>query len=232
MRKNYYQMTTADRTADIYIFGDITSWEWLESDVSSYTLARQLQDLNDVDKINVFINSYGGEVAEATAIHNQLKAHPAKVTTVCDGFACSAASVIFMAGDERLMNKASRLMIHPASKGAYGTASQLRKAADDLESITDLSVVCYMDKVNIPEERLRELMEAETWIRPEEAVEMAFATGIRDEAEGDNPTQSARMAVMMALDKLGGNQPPAEPKKPEKKKPENKILKLFERSNA
>lgn len=233
MRQRYYQMTTSDRTADIYIFGDITSWEWLESDVSSYTLARELQSLQDVDHIRVFINSYGGEVAEATAIYNQLRDNPAKVTTVCNGFACSAASVIFMAGDERLMNRASRLMIHNAMTGARGNAAQLRKAAEDLESINELSITAYMDKVNISREKLQELMDNETWIKPEDAVEMAFATGIVEDEGGENASQSAREAILQALDKTGGETAPAtEPKpgtEPEQKE-KNNILKLFERS--
>lgn len=237
MRQRYYQMTTSDNTADIYIFGDITSWEWLESDVSSYTLARELQSLQNVDHIRVFINSYGGEVAEATAIYNQLRDNPAKVTTICNGFACSAASVIFMAGDERLMNRASRLMIHNAMTGARGNAAQLRKAAEDLESINELSITAYMDKVNISREKLQELMDNETWIKPEDAVEMAFATGIVEDEDGANASQSAREAILQALDRTGAEPAPAIQKTPEPtpaKTPEqnekNNILKLFERS--
>lgn len=235
MRQRYYQMTTSDNAADIYIFGDITSWEWLESDVSSYTLARELQSLRDVDHIRVFINSYGGEVAEATAIYNQLRDNPAKVTTICNGFACSAASVIFMAGDERLMNRASRLMIHNAMTGARGNAAQLRKAAEDLESINELSITAYMDKVNISREKLRELMDNETWIKPEDAVEMAFATGIVEDEGGDNASQSAREAILQALDRTGAEPAPlpvprSEPQKEPEQNGKNNILKLFERS--
>ena len=131
-KKKYFSLASAGRTADIFIFGDITSWEWLESDVSSYTLARAVQDL-EADQINVHINSYGGEVAEGLAICNSLKNHPARVRTVCDGFACSAASVVFMAGDERVMNPASLLMVHNAWTNASGNARELRKAADDLD---------------------------------------------------------------------------------------------------
>lgn len=235
MRQRYYQMTTSDNTADIYIFGDITSWEWLESDVSSYTLARELQSLQNVDHIRVFINSYGGEVAEATAIYNQLRDNPAKVTTICNGFACSAASVIFMAGDERLMNRASRLMIHNAMTGARGNAAQLRKAAEDLESINELSITAYMDKVNISREKLQELMDNETWIKPEDAVEMAFATGIVEDEGGDNASQSAREAILQALDRTGAEPAPLpvpqpEPQKEPEQNEKNNILKLFERS--
>lgn len=237
-RQRYYQMTTYDRTADIYIFGDITSWEWFENDVSSYTLARELQSLQDVEHIRVFINSYGGEVAEATAIYNRLKDHPAKVTTVCTAFACSAASVIFMAGDERLMNKASRLMIHNAMMGARGNAAQLRKAAEDLESINELSITAYMAKVNITQEKLQELMDNESWIKPEDAVSMGFASGIVEDEDGKSISQTARNAVLQALDGIGGKKapsrkPPADDRKPGGDPPQqtNKILKLFERSN-
>lgn len=220
MRERYYQIAREGGVAEIYIFGDVTSWEWLESDVSSYTLARELQGMQDAEEIRVYINSYGGEVAEATAIYNQLRGSKARVTTVCSGFACSAASVIFMAGEERLMHQASRLMIHNAMTSARGNAEQLRKAAEDLESINDLSIRAYMDRVSIGEAQLRELMDRETWIRPEDAVEMGFATGIAEEREEDHPGQSARASVLRAVDELG---------KREREEPptQKKILKLF-----
>ena len=96
--KKYYSLAKNGDAIDVYIYGDITSWPWDESDVSSYGLAKELE-LTEAEQINCYINSYGGEVAEGLAIYNQLKRHPAKVTTICDGFACSAASVIFMAGE-------------------------------------------------------------------------------------------------------------------------------------
>lgn len=215
-KKKYFHLATAGRTADIYIFGDITSWEYLESDVSSYTLARSIQDLN-ADQINVHINSYGGEVAEGLAIYNSLKNHPARVRTVCDGFGCSAASVVFMAGDERVMNPASLLMIHNAWTSASGNAKELRKAADDLEVISDTSAEAYRARVNIPEEQLTELLDSETWITPADAVAWGFATEILEEEQAETASQSARAAVFQAL---AGTQeappPPAPPKQEEK----------------
>ena len=104
MIKKYYSLVVKEKEkeADIHIYGDIVSWEWFDSDVSSYTLAKEIEGLpEDIEKINVFINSYGGEVAEGLAIYNNLRRHKAKVKTYCDGFACSIASVVFMAGDER-----------------------------------------------------------------------------------------------------------------------------------
>ena len=97
----YYSLVQNGTEADINIYGDITSWAWEEfGEMSAVNLSKQLEQLEGVSKINVYINSYGGEVAEGLAIYNSLKRHPAEVVTVCDGFACSIASVIFMAGDK------------------------------------------------------------------------------------------------------------------------------------
>lgn len=198
-RNNYYSLAVQERQADLIIYGNITSWPWKESDVSSYTLSRQLADLgDDVDTINVNINSYGGDVEEGIAIYNALKRHPAQVVTRCDGMAASISSVIFMAGDQRIMYETSMLMIHNASMSAWGTGSQLRKAADDIDKITTQSKAAYLADVNIAEEELCALMDSESLLSPSEALEMGFATSI--EGAGSNgPTQSAGRAIFNLL---------------------------------
>ena len=192
--KQYFQLATTGRSANLTIYGDITSWPWKQGDVSAANLSAQLAALEDVDNINVYINSYGGEVAEGLAIYNALKRHKARVVTYCDGMACSIASVIFMAGDERHMNKASLLMIHNAWTFAEGNAEELRKQADDLEKITSASVAAYMTHFKHSERKLREMMDAETWLTPKEAVKNGFATHI-DEEESEHPEQSARKHI-------------------------------------
>ena len=194
--KKYYALETNGSEADVYIFGDITSWEWLESDVSSYTLSKELNELDTkIETINVHINSYGGEVAEGLAIYNMLRNHKAKVRTYCDGFACSIASVIFMAGEERIMSNASLLMVHNAWMYTAGNANQLRKDADDLEKITQASINAYMQNINITEEKLKELLDDESWILPSEALEMGFATSIVGEKITEKAAASARKAL-------------------------------------
>lgn len=200
LKKQYFQLVTAGNTAELLIYGNVTSWPWDESDVSAYNLSAQLAELQGVSNINVYINSYGGEVAEGLAIYNALKRHPAQVTTYCDGFACSIASVIFMAGDERVMGNPSRLMIHDAWTSVYGAnADELRKQADDLDNITNASVKAYMQHVNITEKELRKKMKAETWLTEEDALEMGFATRIDDAEETDKPAQSAKKRVFDML---------------------------------
>ena len=202
----YYELTKQDNIAEITIFGDITSWPWLESDVSAYRLSNQLSVLDDVDEIHVHINSYGGEVAEGLAIYNALRNHKAKVKTYCDGFACSIASVIFMAGDERIMQESSMLMIHNAWTYADGNAAQLRKAADDLEKITQASIAAYKANSTLSEEEIAALLDAETWLLPQEALDYGFATYVLH-AKPAHANQNA-MGSLMELIKGKRQEPP------------------------
>ena len=196
----YYQLTQNDTSADLYIFGDICAWAWPElGEQSGVTIVNQLKEL-DVDTINVHINSYGGDVAEGLAIYNVLREHKAQIVTICDGFACSAASVVFMAGDRRVMQPASLLMIHNAWTVAMGNAAQLRKTADDIETITQASVEAYKKVATISEDEIKALMDAETWILPKDAVAYGFATEVDDEDdEDDEPKQSAFGVIMRKL---------------------------------
>lgn len=202
--KKYFSLAlNKEKTeANIDIYGDITSWEWFESDVSSYTLSKKLETLPDtVKNINVYINSYGGEVSEGLAIYNALKRHKAKVTTYCDGFACSIASVIFMAGDERIMSTASLLMIHNAwLQCASGNANQLRKQADDLDVITQAAINAYMSCVNIKEEELKAMLDSEKWLEYKEALEKGFATSfVSEKSESKEVNQSAKKMIIAKL---------------------------------
>ena len=196
--KKYYSMEQSGRVLDINIYGDITSWPWYEMDISSYTLAKAL-DATDADEINVYINSYGGEVKEGIAIYNALRRHKAMVRTYCDGMACSIASVIFMAGEKRIMYPTSLLMIHNAWTYAMGNADELRKEADDLEIITGASINAYLESVNITEEALKEMLDAETWITPEQALKDGFATEVASNDKVDSASMCARNAVYNTL---------------------------------
>ena len=226
MRKLYYSMVKVGSEATINIYGDITSdagktdWFGEEIDgVSVKMLSEQLGELgDDVSKINVYINSYGGEVAEGLAIYNALKRHKAKVVTYCDGFACSIASVIFMAGDERIMNDSSLLMIHNAWSWGQGNADQLRKQAEDLDKITQASVIAYAAHSTLSEEEIKDLMDKETWILPDEALEYGFATGI-EKTENKAANQNAKMQLLDIIKKHRQEADTQEADKDEEEKP-------------
>ena len=129
----YWELKHEDGTddAELYIFGDIApdDWKWSENDRSAMDIVKAIEGLSAKNLI-VHINSYGGDVKEGLAIYNCIKNCGMNVTTINDGFACSAASVIFMAGKQRVMNDASLLMIHNPYMMAVGNPDELRKAAE------------------------------------------------------------------------------------------------------
>lgn len=196
--QKYYSLETANNSADLYIFGDITAWPWDEKDRDAYGIVKELREV-EADTINVHINSYGGDVSEGLAIYNTLKNHKAQIVTICDGFACSAASVIFMAGDVRIINEASLLMIHNPWTRACGNAEEFRKQAEDLDKIAQASINAYMSKVEISEEELKDLLNKETWLTAQECLDMGFATGMEINEDSDGVSQSAFAIIQSKL---------------------------------
>ncbi len=194
-----------EKTADIYIFGDIAQRRGglsglfqADSDQSSYDLANQVASIPEDYAITVHINSNGGELKEGLGIYNVLKSRD--VTTVCEGFAASAGSVIFCAGRKRIMQPASLLFIHTAQMAARGNSDDFEKAAEDLRIVTSAAVEAYREAgVAIPDEQLAAMMKEETWITPEEAVRFGFATQVaEDEADEDGVIVNDAMRSIMA----------------------------------
>jgi ATP-dependent Clp protease, protease subunit len=160
-------------SADIFIYGDITSYPWDETDTSAASFKKELDDAGDVNTINLYINSPGGSVFEGVAIYNILKRHKAKVNVHVDALAASIASVIAMAGDTIFMPKNSMMMIHNPWTWAYGNAAELRKVADDLDRIGQSVKQTYLQKAGdkLTEEKLQEMLDKETWLSADEAYE-------------------------------------------------------------
>ena len=174
--KPYFQFKKVnDQKTEISIYGDIASWRWFENDVSSHSFKSEL-DAVETPEIEVHINSYGGEVAEGLAIYNMLKSSDKEVTTINDGFACSIASVIFMAGKNRVMNTGSLLMWHNPWVHTAGNANELEKAAADLRKMAESSIEIYSQSSKLTSEEIKELMDKETWITVDEAIEWGVAT--------------------------------------------------------
>lgn len=196
-----------DDTLALYIYGDVESdgydfWtgDAVESETSANHFRAELEKHPNVENIDVYINSYGGSVFEGTAIYNQLRRHPAKKTVYIDGFACSIASVIAMAGDRVIMPKNALMMVHNMWMGAVGNTAQLRKAADDLEIINKAGRTAYLEKAGdkLTEKKLAELMDAETWLSAEDCVSLGLADEI-GEKDADM-SQSAEMLKKANLD--------------------------------
>lgn len=174
---------------ELNIYGQITPFAFFDEETSANDVIAQLREVKGQD-ITVRINSPGGSVFEGVAIFNLLKQHKGQVTTVVDGFAGSIASVIFMAGDRRLMGEASRLMIHNASTTVFGAYSDdLREVADLLDSISTQIRDVYARRVNMTAEEITAAMDKETYYTEAEALEAGFADEIIEDAAPQDPPE-------------------------------------------
>lgn len=197
------QATAAD-TLEIYIYGDVQEdqRDWwtgqiIESETSAKHFRDELAKYPNVQQIDLYINSYGGSVFEGTAIYNQLKRHAAHKTVYVDGFACSIASVIAMAGDEIVMPRNALMMIHNAWMCACGNAAELRKAADDLDTINAAGRGAYLEKAGdkLDEATLVSMMDGETWLNAEQCIRYGLADRY---AEQDADMQKAASVLQNA----------------------------------
>ena len=184
MNDKYMQfIKTNESNTDLYIYGDIRKPDLIESwfgiddktRTDAMTFSEALKEV-DTPNLTVRINSYGGSVSEALAIYSLLRDCGLNIITKVDGFACSAASVIFMAGDERIVPESGLIMIHNAWSVAEGDSNALKKAAEDLEIITSPSLEIYAKKTKLSKEELKVMMDKETWINSSQAFEYGFAT--------------------------------------------------------
>ncbi len=178
-------VTAKGRTAEFLIYDEVSPWGITAKDVVT-----ELNALDDgIEKITVRINSPGGDVFDGFAIYNAFRNHPADVTTIVDGNAASIASIIAMASDKPAMHKSSSMMIHDPWSFAVGTARDLRRQADVLDKHGDLLVDIYADRSGMPADDVVALMKAETWLKPDEALEAGLIANV---IEGPAPTNLAR----------------------------------------
>ena len=162
--------------SDLMIYGAI-GW-----DVNALDTVREISKAKG-KPMNVRVNSPGGYVWEGLAIANALRGH-GQADTFVDGIAASMGSVIFLAGKKRTMASGTRLMIHNPTSFAGGESKDMRKEADVLDGIADDMALMYSESTGgiVSVEKAREMMDAETWLSPEEAVALGFAHGITGKA--------------------------------------------------
>ena len=164
----------------LYIYDDVTkygdfdwwTWNYSESETSAQHFRKVLEEIPETDVIEVHINSNGGDVGEGVAIYNLLKQKKCKeLVAYVDGFAWSV-----------VMGLGTSLLIHNMWTTVSGNADQLRKAADDLDTLMEGNRKIYMERVNITEEELESMMDAETYLTAEQAVEQGFADEVSSKA--------------------------------------------------
>ena len=190
---NIIQKADTPNVLDIYLYDDIEEdyrdwWtgEMVETETSAKHIMKVLNDNPNASGINIYINSYGGDVKEGIAIASQLQRCSATKTAYIDGFACSIASVIAVSCDKVVMGPSSLMMIHHASMGARGNSEELRKAANDLDVIDKASCSSYLRKAGekLDENSLKELLDNQTWL----CADDCFKYGLCDEIVGKEDT--------------------------------------------
>ncbi len=166
----------AERT--LFLNGTIASESWFDDDVTPALFKSDLD--SGKGPITVWINSPGGDVWAAAQIYNMLLSYDGKVTVKIDGLAASAASVIAMAGDEVLVSPVSMLMIHNPSTMAMGDKDDLAQAISMLDSVKDSILNAYVKKTGLSKNKLSKLMDDETWMDANKAVELHFADRVME----------------------------------------------------
>lgn len=225
MPKPYFDIQQSGEEANIYIFGDITSYRCIENDVSAYHLANQLEKAGNLAEINVHIDSYGGEVSEGFAIYNAIRNKNAQVTTYADGFVASAAIYPFLAGTQRVANNVSAFYFHPVVGGGCGYAEDLRETADELDKLTEIGLRVFTN-TGMQEQAARDLINSKTWYNPEEILEMGLATSIQKGQRGEEAAQSVRDTIIRQMLVKPAPVPPKPPNEPTEP-PKNNLMSLF-----
>lgn len=167
-------------TAELLLYGEISDYSWYGDEITPTEFNNDLKTLGAVEEITVRINSGGGDVFAAVAIYTRLKEHKAKITVKIDGWCASAATIIAMAGDTIEISVGGIFMIHDPAAGVLGyyKADELKKIADELETIKQSIVNCYMTVSDKSEDEIKSLMTDETWYTGQEAVEAGFCTAV------------------------------------------------------
>ena len=175
MKNNWYNIQNkASKTADVYIFDEIGAYG-----VTAQDFIAEIKDLKDMP-INLRINSLGGDVFNGMAIYNVIKKRKYNTTVYVEGIAASIATIIALGADEVVMSENSLFMIHNAWGGTMGDAKDMRKSAATLEKISAELTEIYVKKTGLSYDRVAEMMDEETWLNAEEALELGFVDTISD----------------------------------------------------
>jgi ATP-dependent Clp protease, proteolytic subunit ClpP len=162
---------------NIQIYGQIGGFSWFDETVTSDQVYKELENFgNDIDVINLYINSPGGSVTEGCAIYSALKRHKAVKNVYIDGQCSSIASVIAMAGDKIAMSPVATMMIHNPITALAGDAEEMRKTANILDIMKETIINAYVTKSHLSREEISNLMDTTTYFTAKQAIEKGFAT--------------------------------------------------------
>jgi ATP-dependent protease ClpP protease subunit len=182
--KRIFAAAVMNSTLELLVYDEIGENFWTGGGITASSVAAAIKDAGIFDRISLRVNSPGGDCFEGVAIYNLLRAQAKPIDVFVDGIAASAASVIAMAGDTVSVGVGAMIMIHNAAVGIYGDGPTLRKTADTLDKISQTVGGIYVAKTEQTPEAIKTLMDAETWMGAQEAIDNGFADQILTLDEG------------------------------------------------
>lgn len=212
MKKFWNWIKNEDDSRTLYLNGAIAEESWFGDEITPKQFKSEL--VSGEGDIDIWINSPGGDCIAASQIYNMLMDYKGNVTVKIDGIAASAASVIAMAGATVKVSPTSLMMIHNPLTVAIGDSAEMKKAIQMLDEVKESIINAYELKTGQPRAKLSKLMDGETWLNANKALELGFADEMLfDEREVSDDVMNysfSRQAVTNSLlDKLIP-QPPKE----------------------
>lgn len=171
---------------EIQFFGPISEYSWWGDELTPKKFREDLYAKGKGGPVRIKVNSTGGEVIAANVIRSIIKDYPGSKIADIVGIAASAATIVVTAADKVVMRDGSLFMIHNPTVVAWGDAKEMRDVAEILDKIKDGILTTYMQKTGMDKEELSKLMDDETWLTAQEAVQMKFADEIIDSAKNNN----------------------------------------------
>ena len=184
-RAGYDIRAAANGRTKVMVYGYIGD-SWWDDGVSASSFTKELDQVGD-GGIDLHLNSGGGSVFDAIAMHAALLNHPSDVVSFVDGIAASAASFLAMAGDEVVVEKPAKMMIHDASGLVLGNKRDMREMADLLDELDTTIADIYADRSGKPVAGWLAAMDAETWYSAAQAVEAGLADRVANDSKAGTP---------------------------------------------
>ncbi len=216
---------------EIELYGYISEYSWFEDDVTPKKFKDDLYNTGKGGPITIRINSYGGDVIAASLMHTIIKDYPGKVTSLIDGVAASAATVVAVAGDVVKIQNVGYFMIHDPLFVFFLAAlniEDLSRLSGALQSIKEGIVNAYEAKTGLSRTRIANLMKEETWMDAQKALDLGFVDEIQKTSKtlvdlpanvaAVNAVQNFQHIPQALLDAFKPQNPPPEPTSSEKAK--------------
>lgn len=176
--EKFWNFVKNDKTAETELIfdGPISSESWWGDEITPEIFRDELSKVKG--NLTVWLNSPGGDCFSASQIYTMLRNHNGKITVKIDGIAASAASVVAMAGDETLISPTGMIMIHNPMTFASGNKADMEKTIAVLEEVKESIINAYARKTSLSRNKISRLMDEETWMNAEKALQLGFVDSI------------------------------------------------------